>query len=178
MKMLRLFAAVALAMIVPSLAFAQAAPAFSPGVNVQDTNPEPTKMMCWSGTVWAPCSGTAGLNTVTTPSALAANAVTPAATTAVASELILKASAGNLYSVNVAAGATAGFLLIFNATSAPADGAVTPVKCLPIAANAGVEMSVREMPEFFSTGIVAVFSSTGCFTKTASATAFISGDAK
>lgn len=75
---------------------------------------------------------------------------------------VLKAGPGNLYSVN-ATGAT-GYLMVFDATSAPADGAVTPVICVP----AGSSVSyLPGPPAYFSTGIVAVLSSTGCFTKTA-----------
>jgi len=118
------------------------------------------------------------VSTSAAPSAASSNAVTPIGTSAAASALVIKASAGNLYSINIVTGATAGYLLVFNATTAPADGAVVPVKCLPVAANVGLETNMRSMPEYFSTGIVAVFSSTGCFTKTASATAFMSGDAK
>lgn len=115
---------------------------------------------------------------VSTPSATAANATTPVATSAAAGSRIVKASPGNLYGLNVVSGASAGFVLLFNSTTVPADGAVTPVKCMPLAANTGIDINMRDMPSYFSTGIVAVFSTTGCFAKTISATAFISGDAK
>ena len=63
----------------------------------------------------------------------------------------------------------AGYLMIFNATSAPADGAVTPVFCFY---TSGAPGSVSyALNTYFSTGITLVYSSTGCFTKTASATA-------
>lgn len=103
------------------------------------------------------------------------NGTTGSATSAVASSLVLKASSGNLYSVNVTTGATAGFVMFFNATAAPADGAVTPVYCSVLAANSSFNMANTAIPALFGTGIVVVFSSTGCFTKAASATAFISG---
>ena len=93
-------------------------------------------------------------------------------TSVVASSLVLKASAGNLYSLQASATA-AGFIMVFNATTAPADGTVSPAICYPVAANGAVTLSFP--PAYFSTGITAVYSSTGCFTKTASATAFISG---
>lgn len=133
----------------------------------------------FNGTSWDRQRGnTDGIFTVNAPSAASAVAITPVVTSAVASNLVIKGSAGNLYAVNITTGASAGYLMIFNATSAPADGAVTPVKCLPVAANTGMELSYRSLPVAFSTGITAVFSTTGCFSKTASATAFISGDAK
>lgn len=107
------------------------------------------------------------------PSDLASAAVTQIATAAVAGSLVVKSSAGNLYDFNVVAGASAGFIMIFNATSAPADGAVTPALVIPLAANAGLYMSLP-YPRRFSTGITIVFSTTGPFSKTISATAFIS----
>lgn len=111
------------------------------------------------------------------PTATSTNAITPVVSTAAESSHILKAGAGNLYGLSVTTGAVAGYVLIFNATSAPADGAVTPTHCysVPALSSLGVDW---KMPAAFSTGITAVFSTTGCFTKTASATAFFSGAVK
>lgn len=126
----------------------------------------------------APLTGVGVTATAPVPCSATSCGVTGSATTAVASSLVLKASAGNLYYVNVVAGASAGFVMFFNATAAPADGAVTPAYCMPLAANAGFNMANTPLPTFWTTGIVVVFSSTGCFAKTASATAFISGAAQ
>lgn len=111
---------------------------------------------------------TNGVTPVPTSNAGAANALTSSG--AAESSNVLKASAGNLYSLTITTGATAGFLMIFNATSAPVDGAVTPAYCSQAPANmtSAFEWSI---PVRLGTGITAVFSSTGCFTKTASATA-------
>lgn len=109
-----------------------------------------------------------------TPSDLATAAVTNIATTVAASALVLKASAGNLYDFNITAGASAGYLMIFNAITAPADGTVTPAVVLPVAANAGLGFTYP-FPKRFTVGITMVFSTTGPFTKTASATAFLAG---
>ena len=110
------------------------------------------------------------------PSSSAAVAITPVSSTTAESSHILKGSAGNLYSVYVTTGATLGYLMAFNATSAPADGAVTPVDCIPVAANSTASLASNGAPPTaFSIGITVVFSSTGCFTKTASATAFFRG---
>jgi hypothetical protein len=63
--------------------------------------------------------------------------------------------------------------MTFNATTAPADGAVTPVEAIQIPAGSAAAISFEGAPpDHYSTGIVAVFSTTGPFTKTASATAF------
>lgn len=97
------------------------------------------------------------------------NSLVPVVSSASESSHVLKSGPGNLYSV-YATGAT-GYLMVFDATSAPADGAVTPKLCVP----AGSSVSyLPGPPAYFSTGIVAVLSSTGCFTKTA-VSGFISG---
>jgi len=112
-------------------------------------------------------------------SASSADALAAVISSAAESGHVLKASAGNLYDAYVTAGATAGFLMVFNATSAPADGAVTPQDCLQVPANTTQSLfTAGTPPESFSTGITAVFSTTGCFTKTASATAFFHGRVK
>lgn len=99
-------------------------------------------------------------------------------TSAVAAGQVLKAGAGNLYGLNVVSGGTAGYVLITNTTTVPADGAVTPVKCYVLAANSSLDLNFRATPTYFATGITVSFSTTGCFSKTGSATAFISGDVK
>lgn len=107
------------------------------------------------------------------PSTASGVAITPGSSSSAEASHVLKSSAGNLYSLYVVTGGTAGYLMTFNATSAPADGAVTPVECLPVAANAYTSIDYGAAPpDRYSTGIVVVFSSTGPFTKTASATAF------
>lgn len=103
--------------------------------------------------------------------------LTDTATSAVASS-VSKGAPSNVYSWHGVAGASAGFFQVFNATSAPADGAVTPLECYPVAANGGVVVSNGPIAVNFSTGFTLVFSTTGCFTKTASATAFMSYRAK
>lgn len=98
---------------------------------------------------------------------------TPVVSTAAEGSRVLKASPGTLYALYITSGASAGYIMTFNATSAPADGAVTPINCVVIAANATIALSFApHPPEYYSTGITAVFSTTGCFTKTISNTAF------
>lgn len=92
---------------------------------------------------------------------------------AVESNHVLKSSAGTLYAIYVTPQATAGYLMTFDATSAPADGAVTPKECIPISASTAGGIAFSGLPAgSYATGIVAVYSTTGCFTKTASSTAF------
>lgn len=105
-----------------------------------------------------------------------AHAAVQAATPVAASGLVLSATPRTLLSLQVTSGAAAGFAMVFNATSAPADGTVTPVICHEMAATSTWEMPVNPLqPPWFNVGVSVVYSSTGCFTKTASATAFISG---
>lgn len=77
-----------------------------------------------------------------------------------------------LRSLYVTTGAAAGFLMTFNAVSAPADGVVTPIECIQVAATSTVALDLGQTNEPYATGLTAVFSTTGCFNKTGSATAY------
>jgi len=82
---------------------------------------------------------------------------------------VLLAAPGQLYNVYAAnATATAGFLLILNSTTVPADGVVTPLDCVALPANGNATLSFNPGPaSAYSTGITAVLSSgANCFTKT------------
>ena len=103
--------------------------------------------------------------------------ITPVVSTTAEAFHVIKASAGSLYAWRVTTGASAGYVLILNATSDPGNGAVTPLDCVQVAANATTGSSAAIVPEAFGTGIVIEFSTTGCFTLTKSATAYIKGDA-
>lgn len=107
-----------------------------------------------------------------------ASAATSRNQTSVAgSNVVLKSGAGNLYGVNIVTGGSAGYLMVFDATAAPGDGTVTPIKVYVVAANSSFSIAPSAIPlARCSTGITLVFSTTGPFSKTASATAFISGD--
>lgn len=146
-----------------------------------------------SGTVAATQSGTWTVqpgNTPNTtpwlvtkiPSAAAVAGLTPTTSAALAANTVIKASAGNLYSFEVSANSTlaaaAWWIMIYNATSAPADGAVTPLKCYAMPLGTTAFAAAFPTPVAFSTGITIGVSTTGCFTKTASTNAFISGDAQ
>jgi hypothetical protein len=112
-----------------------------------------------------------GILAAATPSS--SFAVTPGSSSVLETSHVLKASAGNLYSLNVTTSTASGFLMTFNAMTVPADGTVAPVYCIPVPAGSAVSMSFEgSPPDCYSTGIVAVFSTTGPFTKTSSATAF------
>ena len=129
--------------------------------------------------------GTTPVTDATVVAAIAAAAITPpsAATPVVSTSAeathVLKASAGNLrsvYATNLTA--TSGFLAVTNATTAQADGAMTPLACVPLPANGTASLVYGDWaPASYSTGITAIITSAAtCFTKTTGViTGFISG---
>lgn len=137
--------------------------------NVTDVSAATPFPVTGGGTPGAPSS------VVDTPNSTSTSAPTSSATTVAAGSLIAKASAGNCYGFNVVAGASAGYFMLFNSATVPADGTVTPFRVYVVAANASLAVS-WDTPRRFGTGIVGVFSTTGPFTKTISATAFIAID--
>lgn len=128
--------------------------------------------------------GTGTFATQNTPqtSATTGVAATHIVTAALAANLVVKASAGNLYGFNVSADSTlsgaAWWLIAYDATSAPADGAVTPVLCYAVPSGTTSINGTLNVPVAFATGITLGVSTTGCFTKTASTHAFIAADYK
>lgn len=120
---------------------------------------------------------------VSTDSSIIANATaaTFASSSALAANQVVKASAGTLYSFSVSATPTLyaapWWVMIYNATAAPSDGAVTPAKCYAMPAGAtSVGGTFGAGGLSLGTGITIGVSTTGCFAKTASTQAFISGD--
>lgn len=118
-------------------------------------------------------------------SSTAADGIVPSIAGSAASSQIIKASPGNLYGVYATCTA-ACWLMVFNATTAPADGATTAgtasgnlQDCVSIPSGTTGSISYGAGPaEVFSVGITAVISSTACATKTAAATGFIHGSAR
>lgn len=160
----------------PAVAAAGAADAQSAATSAPNVN---SRNFVFNGSTWDRARGdTSGAYVVEVPSAVAAAGVPVLRTTVASGSLVGKASAGNLYGYNAVSGASAGYLLIYNAASAPADGTVSPARCIPLAANTGIEVDMRGQPTYFGTGITFVFSTTGCFTQTTSATAFIAADVR
>lgn len=98
---------------------------------------------------------------------------TPIVSAAAEGSHILKASPGALLSLYVTNPGAAGYLMVFNSTTVPADGAVTPIHCVQVAAASYQYLNFApQPPEWYSTGISAAVSTTGCFTKTVSSGAF------
>jgi hypothetical protein len=120
------------------------------------------------------------------PTTGSAAGIAPGVAGSASSSVVLKASAGNLYSVYATSGSTQGWLMVFNATSLPGNGGTTAgtasgnlQDCIYAPANSTTGINYNPGPvETFSVGITAAFSSTACSTLTASATAYLHGSAK
>jgi hypothetical protein len=116
--------------------------------------------VAWSdGTNFIRMSGTGG-------------AIPIAAGNGTAAGYVAKSGPGLLYWVRGDASGGSGWLMVFDATSVPADGAVEPVLSFPI--NPWGSLSECAAPMAFLNGIVVVFSTTGPMTKTGSTSAFLS----
>jgi hypothetical protein len=108
--------------------------------------------------------------------------MTPVIGGSAASSLVLKASAGNLYSVYAECSA-ACWLMVFNSTTAPSNGSTTAgigsgnmQECVPIpAGGVGSINYMQGPPEIFTVGMTAAISSTTCATLTLATTGFIHG---
>lgn len=125
------------------------------------------------------CDASGRILTSTGPNAASSGAIAPTGSAAAANNLVLKASAGNLFTVTATnLTATAAFLTVLNLAASPADGAIVPLACVPIAANGTATINYA-VPARFSTGItVVITSAVTCYTKTTGVvTAFISGQA-
>ena len=101
----------------------------------------------------------------------------PVITSAAAGSLTVRGGSGRLMGLNVVAGASAGFVMLFDAASVPVDGAVVPLKVFPLAAN-GSMFTQFDPPIAHTLGMQIVFSTTGPFSKTISSTAYISAESQ
>lgn len=105
------------------------------------------------------------------------NPIGLAQTTTTESSHVFKAAPGNLYNLAVTTSSAAGYVMLFNATTAPSNGAVNPIACYGVAANSSLFIPYG-YPLPFGTGIVAVYSTTGCNTLTLSTTAFFAAQVR
>jgi len=117
------------------------------------------------------------------PKASAVYGIAPVVTSTTGTSAILKSSPGQLYSVTaVNSTATAGVLMMVNATTVPVTGVLTAgtvLDCRVLPASGQATISLLPGPTaIYNAGIVALVSSAAnCFTFTTSGglTAFISG---
>lgn len=109
-----------------------------------------------------------------------ASAQVSSSSSVLAANQVVKGTGGLLYGIQISADGTlsgaAWWVMVYDATAAPSNGTVTPRKCYAMASGA-TELSRSFSPPIqFGLGIVVGVSTTGCFTKTESVHAFISGD--
>lgn len=126
-------------------------------------------------------AGTGSLAMSAVPTSSANQSITPVVGVGVTS-LVVKASAGNFYSGSMASGATAGYLILYNATAAPAGGAALTaaltLAAIPVAANSWVSIGGTGYPDRCSVGAVLLFStSTTTYTVPANAALHMRGQA-
>jgi hypothetical protein len=99
--------------------------------------------------------------------------VTPQATQAVSTSVVVPQGVLFIHGASITTGGSAGYFMIMNAAADPGNGTVKPIKCVVVAANATVTVTADPDTAWdFPLGVVLVFSTTGCFTETQSATAF------
>lgn len=103
--------------------------------------------------------------------------VAPTSSPTVSGGWVAASTRTDAYRLAASSSSTAGYFMVFDATTVPADGAVVPKFCRAVAAGASVSL-VFVNPAAFRNGIVMVFSTTGCYTKTISATAFFEASFK
>lgn len=114
---------------------------------------------------------------IVTSSSASAGVAPLVAPSGVAASRVIRASAGLVAGLQVSSGASAGWVLLYDAASAPSDGAVTPLKVYRLGASSSLILNWPPGQELkVSTGLVAVFSTTGPTTQTSSATAYFTGD--
>lgn len=107
------------------------------------------------------CDSSGNARSVIVPASSAAVGITPIVSAAAEATHILKASAGNLYSIYaVNLTATAGFLVVTNTTTAPVDGAIAPLDYCILPASGSCAISYDPgPPDVYATGMTAILTS-------------------
>ena len=103
--------------------------------------------------------------------------VQPVSSPAISGGWVAASTRTDAYRLGASSSSTAGWFMVFDATTVPADGPVVPKFCRAAAAGASVSL-VFVNPAAFRNGIVLVFSTTGCYVKTSSPTAFFEASFK
>jgi hypothetical protein len=108
----------------------------------------------------------AGVSSAAQAQGLPTQATVTLPTVTTGTSLVAKSTAGNLYGYSFTEGATAGYFAILDASAAPSVGAaITPLECVPVAANAYVRAR-QTVADRFNNGLVVV-STSSCTTFTA-----------
>jgi hypothetical protein len=121
-----------------------------------------------------------GLHVVCDDCVIPAGATANQMTTTLSSSLVVTGKHGLIGFHLTNTNTVSEYIMLFDSASAPADGAVTPLGCFVIpapqspAVSSTLSMANNSPAPTYQSGIVVVVSSTGCFTKTATSTAYIS----
>jgi hypothetical protein len=183
MRRMNFLVCLLVALFLPTLAWAQAeGPGLTPGpagsrseaIGCGYTTAAPALVNGQQTTIRCNSDGSLRINLSPT------SGVSKAQCSVLCANLAADAAAGSLYSFDVSADSTlsaaAWWLMIYDATSAPVDGTVTPAKCYALPSGTTTIFAAFPTPIPFATGITFGVSTTGCFTKTASTHAFIAVD--
>lgn len=110
-----------------------------------------------------------------TPTAIGGSSLSSAGlgvtvTAAAAASQVVFSRPANIYSIGITNGATAGFVLGYDAKVLPADGAVTPIVCFAAPASATSTFSYVPGPALrvFAGFVMAFSTGANCFTQTTS----------
>ena len=115
-------------------------------------------------------AGAARAATEVTPSI-----VTPNASAALETSHVVPNGALILHGASITTSTIAGFFMVLNAPADPGNGPVRPAKCVAVAATSSATLTADPNTAWsFPAGITLIFSTTGCFTETQSATAYFS----
>lgn len=148
----------------PAVVISCGSASYTAGINSAATQ-ETTGLLCSSAAA--------------TPQSGASYALTPIApSSTVESSHVMCSVACNSYGFQVNTTTAQEWVMAFNLTAAPADGAVTPVRWWQVPANGTLIVDVTDgnIPIRFTTGWTLVCSTTGPFTKTASALCTFAGE--
>jgi hypothetical protein len=96
------------------------------------------------------------------------------ASTAIEASHVFRTAPASLFGMTATGLSAFAWLLVFDATSVPADGPVAPLAAIQATSLASVAISFGGVPAAFATGVVGVLSTTGPFIKTTGPTGFFS----
>jgi hypothetical protein len=106
--------------------------------------------------------------------------ITPVVSGSSISSTVIKSTAGYLKEIDATCNGAACWLFVYNAATVPANGATTAgiganqlQECRQINSGATGVINYGEAPSPFTTGIVAVISSTACPTQTSASVGFV-----
>lgn len=104
----------------------------------------------------------------------------PIASAGAASGVVIRAGGGQVNSINIVNGATAGWAVLYDSATLPADGTLNAAMirwCLPIGVNTGLRDTFAA-PLYFYNGLTTFVSSTSCTTKAAVAYGYAAAQVK